>query len=150
MYGGGGCSTLIADWCASIRERPGSGDDGADEFGGVGNGESERFCGIDDCEDDACGWSVLSDCEPDGCDSSEESTVPTLPARWMTSGGVGLNEGAYEGGGDASGSSGLVTERMRRCEDASAALRSAADMLELWAWAAVWLPLPCALLPIWL
>ena len=39
------------------------------------------------------------------------------------------NVGAYDGGGDARGSSGLVTERMRRCDDASAALRSAADII---------------------
>lgn len=32
----------------------------------------------------------------------------------------------YEGGGEASGSSGFVTDRMRRCEEASAALACAA------------------------
>ena len=56
MYGGGGCSTLIDDAWASILERPGDGGRGTDEGGGEGNGESERFCGMELCEEDAWGW----------------------------------------------------------------------------------------------
>ena len=44
-------------------------------------------------------------------------------------GGGGSNVGTYEGGGEERGSSGFATERMRRCEDASAAFScSAADI----------------------
>ena len=52
-YGGGGFSTLMDDAWASMRERPGEGDDGADEFGGDGKGERDRFWGMELCEDDA-------------------------------------------------------------------------------------------------
>ena len=78
MYGGGGCSTLIADWCASSRERPGAGDEGADELGGVGKGERERFWGREVCEDDACGCRVPS-CEPEGtAGSAAESATGSM------------------------------------------------------------------------
>ena len=57
-------STLIEEACASCLERAGraNGDDGAEELGGVGNGERERFCGTELCvvdDEDACKCELL-------------------------------------------------------------------------------------------
>ena len=101
MYGGGGFSTLIEDAWASSLDRPG--DDGTDEFGGDGNGDKGRFCGIEACDDDApvCRWEV--DWTLDRLDSSDVSTDPSVPAR-TTNGGGGCSEGGtYEGGGEGKG-----------------------------------------------
>ena len=95
-------------------------------MGGEGNGERERFCGTELCDDDdACRCEL--ECMLDLRDGSEDSGFPFCEGSGVGGGG-GSKVGMYDGGGDPSGSSGFVTERMRRCDDASAAFACAAGV----------------------